>query len=578
MFSNKQNINILTSLLKAHGIEDAVVCPGSRNAPIVYNLQECKQIKCHPVTDERSAGFYALGIAQATQSPVVVCVTSGSALLNLAPAVAEASYQHVPLIVVSADRPQQWIDQLDGQTLPQPDALLPFVRKAVTLPEPHDDETQWYCNRLVNEALFQMTAHSNAPVHINVPISEPLFGFDTPELPEERVLQALRQPITLGANDDFLDEISKSQRPLVVIGHTAEDYINEFAMGSLTKVLTVFSESLSNGKGAVQHFDEVIRCSAYAEDNMPHIIIYVGGTLVSKPAREFLRRSKAKTYLLTTDASHIPDPTMHLAGVMECADEFGLNSALTDIAEVCHENTNKERKRFNAFWRNEFANAQRHIDSFTPPYSQMAAVKYLEGRIDKGNEDFHVHYANSTAIRLANIYAKHYVWCNRGVNGIEGSLSTAAGFSLGVEEKVICVIGDLSFFYDQNALWNINIKGNLRILLLNNLEGGIFRQLEGIPESPATKVYIAGHHATMAYGICQQHHIEYHLAENIEEMRDGIEHLLTTESEEPIVLEVRTNAEEDAAALQKYYSAFCGKVQNKKTKQQKNGNKRMEKD
>ena len=134
MFSNKENINILTSLLLEYGVSDAVVCPGSRNAPIVHNLSQCQSIKCHPVTDERSAGFYALGIAQATQRPTVVCVTSGTALLNLAPAVAEAYYQHVPLVVVSADRPVQWIDQLDGQTLPQPDALGRFVRKAVSLP------------------------------------------------------------------------------------------------------------------------------------------------------------------------------------------------------------------------------------------------------------------------------------------------------------------------------------------------------------------------------------------------------------------------------------------------------------
>ena len=137
MFSNKDNINILTSLLIEYGVSDAVVCPGSRNAPIVHNLSQCQSIRCHPITDERSAGFYALGIAQATQRPTVVCVTSGTALLNLAPAVAEAYYQHVPLVVVSADRPSQWINQLDGQTLPQPDALGRFVRKAVSLPEPH---------------------------------------------------------------------------------------------------------------------------------------------------------------------------------------------------------------------------------------------------------------------------------------------------------------------------------------------------------------------------------------------------------------------------------------------------------
>ena len=161
MYSSKENVNILTALLVAHGIRHAVVCPGSRNSAIVHNLNECPDITCYPVTDERSAGFYALGMTQALQLPVVVCVTSGTALLNLAPAVAEAYYQHRPLVVVSADRPAAWIDQLDGQTLPQPDALGRFVGKAVSLPEPHDADSRWYCNRLVNEALV---ACRRAPV------------------------------------------------------------------------------------------------------------------------------------------------------------------------------------------------------------------------------------------------------------------------------------------------------------------------------------------------------------------------------------------------------------------------------
>ena len=172
MYSDKDHVNILTALLVAHGIRHAVVCPGSRNAPIVHNLTTCPDIACYPVTDERSAGFYALGMSQALKQPVVVCVTSGTALLNLAPAVAEAWYQHRPLVVISADRPSQWIDQLDGQTLPQPDALGRFVKRAVSLPEPRNDEERWYCNRLVNEALIVR----DAPVHINVPITERLYS------------------------------------------------------------------------------------------------------------------------------------------------------------------------------------------------------------------------------------------------------------------------------------------------------------------------------------------------------------------------------------------------------------------
>ena len=170
MYSNKENVNILTSLLVAHGVRHAVVCPGSRDAAIVHNLNECEDITCYPVTDERSAGFQALGLSMAEgYQPVVVCVTSGSALLNLYPAVAEAYYQQIPLIVISADRPAQWINQLDGQTLPQPDALGQMVRKSVSLPEvfagAQQEEMHWYCNRLVNEALLKSMGRVKGPVY-----------------------------------------------------------------------------------------------------------------------------------------------------------------------------------------------------------------------------------------------------------------------------------------------------------------------------------------------------------------------------------------------------------------------------
>ena len=219
MYCNKTNVNILTSLLVAHGVRRAVVCPGSRNAAIVHNLNENPDIECFPVTDERSAGFFAIGIAQATGAAVAVCVTSGSALLNLAPAVAEAHYQHVPLIVVSADRPQQWIDQLDGQTLPQPGALGCFVRKTVQLPEPANADERWYCNRLVNEALIEA---QQGPVHINVPITEPLFCFDVPQLPAERVIRRYFPSADVRLPDDFLTDLRHSHRPLIIVGQCSK--------------------------------------------------------------------------------------------------------------------------------------------------------------------------------------------------------------------------------------------------------------------------------------------------------------------------------------------------------------------
>ena len=560
MYSNKENVNILTSLLLEYGVSDAVVCPGSRNAPIVHNLSVCEAIRCRPVTDERSAAFYALGLAIATRRPTVVCVTSGSALLNVMPAVAEAAYQHVPLVVISADRPQQWIDQLDGQTIPQSDALGRFVRKAVQLPEPHNDEERWLCRRLVNEAMHLATCRQGAPVHINVPISEPLFEFDTEQLPQLSRFNYIKRAVIKDASMDMPDAFHEAKRPMIVIGQLAHGTVSHETIRLLSEKYVVMSEPLSNPSYMTIHFDEAIRYivsdnSSINDDEddkaayYPDYVIYVGDTLVSKPARRFLRNAKAPSCLITPDAADIHDPLMTLTDIVEC-DTDSINALL---ASLCDAPDTDERCRFHDRWQSFLDACAAHADAYAPEYSQMATVKYFEEQLADLDIDICVHYANSSAVRLACIYAQHYVWCNRGVNGIEGSLSTAAGFSLATHDMTVCVIGDLSFFYDQNALWNSNLRGNLRIILLNNRGGGIFRQLPGLSDSPAADDLVMASHENTAQGICTQNDIGYLSAKNMDEMQIGIVTLLTRESERPMLLEVFTDSNDDVKALEKYF-------------------------
>ena len=493
MYSNNENVNILTALLVAHGIHHAVVCPGSRNAAIVHNLNECPDIACYPVTDERSAGFYALGMTQALNEPVAVCVTSGTALLNLAPAVAEAYYQHRPLVVISADRPQQWIDQLDGQTLPQTDALGRFVRRAVSLPEPHNAETRWYCNRLVNEALIE----KHAPIHINVPITEPLFQFSTPQLPVERKIDFLPADATNITLTHICRMFLQAKRPMLIAGQPMNPLMDE---------------------AVVQIGDD--------ESYVPDFVLYTGGSIVSKRLKHFLR--KAKESWVVNREGEVTDTFMNLTNVIQADPEVVADLIRFNLEEMPHPFVQK--------WEALLAEIRQKVEEEEPAYSQAAAVKYFE----KQRGENIVHYANSMAIRLANIYSKTPVYCNRGVNGIEGSLSTAAGFSVVADEMVFCVIGDLSFFYDQNALWNQNLRGNFRILLLNNGKGGIFDMLPGLEQSPARDKYVSAEHPAKAEGICQQNNVGYRRAENMEQMRQGIDWLLTTESEHPMLLEVLT--------------------------------------
>ena len=529
MYSSKENVNILTALLVAHGVKHAVCCPGSRNSPIVHNLNECPDIACYPVTDERSAGFYALGMSQCLKQPVVVCVTSGTALLNLAPAVAEAYYQHIPLIVISADRPQAWIDQLDGQTLPQSDALGRFVSKAVSLPEPHDAETRWYCNRLVNEALLE----KHAPVHINVPISEPLFDYNVAELPVERKIELLPADITNQTLSHVCRMFMQSERPLLIAG-----------------------QPMNPG------YDEAVCLIGDDESYVPDLVLYIGGSIVSKRLKRFLR--KAKETWVVNATGEVTDTFMNLTRVIQ-GDAAVVEDQIRFLLE-------QQPHPFIQKWETLLSKVRAHAAAYQPPYSQMAAVKCFEAQLmfnvqwsmvnvqcSMVNGQWsmaNVHYANSTAIRLANIFAQHSVYCNRGVNGIEGSLSTAAGFSVVSEETVFCVIGDLSFFYDQNALWNQNLQGNFRILLLNNGKGGIFNLLRGLEQSPARDKYVAAEHHTSAEGICQQNDIVYLKAENMEQLKQGVSTLLNINSSRPVLLEVFTDPAEDERVYKDYYKTL----------------------
>ena len=513
MYSNKESVNILTSLLVAHGVRHAVCCPGSRNAPIVHNLTECPDIMCYPITDERSAGFYALGMSQCLQEPVAVCVTSGTALLNLVPAVAEAYYQHACLVVISADRPLAWIDQQDGQTLPQSDALGRFVRKAVSLPEPHDDESRWYCNRLINEALLE----KHAPVHINVPISEPFFDFCVATLPEERKIELLPADISNQTLSHVCRMFVQSKRPLLIAG-----------------------QPMNPG------YDEAVCLIGDDESYVPDLVLYIGGSIVSKRLKRFLR--KAKETWIVNATGEVTDTFMNLTRVIQ-GDAAVVEDQIRFLLE-------QQSHPFVQKWETLLAKVRAHAAAYQPVYSEMATVKCFESQITIHSSLSTIHYANSTAIRLANIFAQHSVYCNRGVNGIDGSLSTAAGFSCVTDDSVFCVIGDLSFFYDQNALWNQNLRGNFRILLLNNGKGGIFNLLKGLEQSPARDQFVAAEHHTSAEGICQQNNVKYLKAANMEELQQGISTLLNMESSRPVLLEVFTDPAEDERVFKDYYKTL----------------------
>ena len=552
-YSDKENINILCAVMSGHGISHAVVCPGSRNAPIVHNLNECPQITRHSVPDERSAGFFALGMAEQLKEPVAVCVTSGTALLDLAPAVAEARHRHLPLVVISADRPMAHIGQQMGQTIDQPGALSRFTLADVNLIEPHDDLTRWHCNRMANEALI--AAKRGGPVHINVPYDEPLFNFTVPSLPQERIIRSVDIPADTNALQEALQPVQSARKPMLVIGQMPRGVVTSEILDSIKPHAAVLVEALGADGGGTP-FDELL---SLVEDNPnfePDGVIYMGGTLVSKRVKAYLRKLTDVPMIQVCEDNEIHDTFGHLAQVIRCDYRLALR-ALVKVFDEEKENP------FALRWNEALDKAKCCFEALRPDFSQMLAVKQALQSARELEEPFVLHFANSQPVRLANLFARQHVCCNRGVNGIEGTTSAAAGCAAVTEDRVLCVTGDLSFFYDQNALWNNNLRGNLRILLLNNGGGGIFSQLPGLETSPARDTMIAAHHTAHAEGCCRQHGVEYRAAHGSEDLYSGITWLVQDDSDRPRLLEVVTDMERDRRVWQQASQQLASIIEGK---------------
>lgn len=532
MYSDKINVNILTSLMVAHGVRTVVVCPGSRNAPLAHNFASCPEMYCVAATDERSAGFYALGLALASERPVAVCVTSGSAMLNLAPAVAEAYYREVPLLVISADRPLAMINQLQGQTLPQAGALGMMVKATMQLPEPHNEVERWHCNRLVNEAMIKMQLHGGGPVHINVPISEPLYNFAVEELPEERKISMAAASADEALLTAIAADFAKARKPLIVVGQMErrEWHKAAEAVEKLETRAVVLAEKLSDdSERQLPALDMLVERMANAADYQPDYIIYIGGNMVAKAMRQFLQQTKPRRSIVVNEAGEVADVMMNATDIVEAKPSEMLRALASAVS------SDKGASAWIESWQRLKAEAIEQANVATGNWQNEAIREFFHAIRGK---EMNVHVANSLSVRMALKYADRYLYVNRGVNGIEGSLSTAAGFSIMSACPVTCIIGDLSFFYDANALWNQGLCGNFRILLLNNKCGGIFSKFEQLADSPACDSYVMAKHNATAEGVCMQNNVVYRKAQTDDQIRDGISWLIDEKSPRPMLLEV----------------------------------------
>lgn len=549
MYSDKKNILQLVALLRAHEIRNVVLCPGSRNTPIIHTLANHPYFTCYSVTDERSAGFFALGLALSGGRPAAVCCTSGTALLNLHPAVAEAFYQQVPLVVISADRPASWIGQMDGQTLPQPNVFGPLVKSSVNLPEIHTSEEEWYCNRLVNEALLELNHHGKGPVHINVPISEPLFQFTAEDLPDVRVITRYQ-----GLNvydrqyDDLITRLNGYTKRMMVVGQMNLIYLFERKICKLLyKHFAWLTEHTGNQTVPgipVKNFDAIIYALPEEEQAklVPDLLITYGGHVVSKRLKQLLRKHPPKEHWHVAADGQVADTFCSLTTVIEM-DPFEF---LEKIAYLLENKPCEYPKRW------EQLSKQMAEPDFA--FSEMAAI----GKVLKSlPTDAVLHLANSSTVRYAQLFQipdSVEVCCNRGTSGIEGSLSTALGYAWASDKLNFVLIGDLSFFYDMNALWCNHLRGNLRIMLLNNGGGEIFQSLPGLKMEARTHRFVTALHQTKAEGWAQERGFDYMAVHTVEELDAALSDFMQADQQgNPKFMEVFTDKAEDVRLLKEYY-------------------------
>ena len=552
MYTDKKSILQLAALLKAHGVKRIVLCPGSRNIPLVQTFTNIPEFTCYPVTDERSAGFFAIGLALHGGAPAAVCCTSGTALLNLHPAVAEAFYQKVPLVVISADRPAAWIGQMDGQTLPQPDVFGKLVKKSVNLPEVQTDEDEWFCNRLINEALLELNHHGKGPVHINVPISEPFFKLPVDQLPEARVITRY-QGLSVYDKDykPLIERLNRYQRRMVVVGQMSLIYLfDKRYVKMLYKHFAWFAENISNQTvpgQPIRNIDPLL-CSMNNEEQekmRPELLITYGGHIISKRLKNFLRR-------------HPPIEHWHISPDGEVVDLFGSLTTVIEmdpfeflerIAPMMDNRTPEYPRGWEA--------RSKAVPDVDFPYSEMSAIGKI---ITCLPAPCSLHLANSSTVRYAQLFkvpADVEILSNRGTNGIEGSLSTALGYATVSEKLNFIIIGDLSFFYDMNALWNPNYGSNVRILLLNNSGGEIFHALPGLELHENARRFVTATHQANAKAWAEDRGFEYLSAHNDAELSAAATYCTQPEiTQKPLLLEVFTEKNPDIELLKNYYRAL----------------------
>jgi len=559
--SDKPIAQMLAAISAAKGMRHTVISSGSRNAPLVIAFHAQMELECLSIIDERSAAFFALGIAQQTNAPVGIICTSGSAALNYAPAIAEAFYQKIPLIVITADRPHEWIDQDDGQTIRQENIYSNYCKASFNLPvDTNHADDLWYAQRAISEAFNTATEPGNeGPVHINVPLREPLYNEIGKTKPDYKIIEAARIQRQLAKQEEkkLIKVWNSSNRKMIVCGlHRPNKELNRL-LAKLTKdpSVAILTETTSNMQddNFIHNMDAVMDSLEENDKDLfqPEILITFGGPVTSKKLKAYLRKYKPNQHWHISLSKSHTDTFQSLTNVLG-VDEKYLFETLSGQSHRSKSNYGEDVK---------ILSAKAHKTLLTycknAPFTDFKAIDIIWNNIPKNS---HVQLGNSSPVRYANLFKTNAemgisYYSNRGVSGIDGMTSTASGAAYGTKKMTTLITGDLGFFYDSNALWNKYLCGNVRIIIINNGGGGIFRLIDS-KDSPLLEKYFEAKHAMKAEGLIKANNIPYYSAHNKIELVKNLNKLYKDHKGKPAILEVFTPGGLNAEVLAGYYKSL----------------------
>lgn len=535
----------IIEICKAKGIEHIVISPGSRNAPLTIGFTNNSAFTCYSIADERCAAFFALGIAQQIQKPVAVVCTSGSALLNYYPAVAEAFYNQIPLVVISADRPHDKIDIGDGQTIRQENVYANHILYNANLLEDASEEN----DLKIQEALF-LANSKKGPVHINVPFEEPLYEV-VEELSIKPSLVNLVPEKKLKPNvDEFIRLWNQSSKKMILIGGNDpkaidQKYLDILGEDSSVVVMTEVTSNVHHDN-FITNIDTII--TPFIDDDFqnfrPEILVTFGGMIVSKRVKAFLRKYKPKQHW------HIDE--LRAYNTFDSLTQHFEVTPNTFFEEFLSQTKSAESNyQFNALQlRSERAvKHEEYLNSI-----EFSDLKVFEKILSKIPSNAQLQISNSSPIRYAQLFSidkNISVFCNRGTSGIDGSTSTAVGASIINNKQTILITGDISFLYDSNALWNEYIPNDFKIIVINNGGGGIFRILPGHQETNTFNKFFETSHCLTAEHLAKMYHFEYQSSSNVASLEQNLETFFTTDSKS--ILEIFTPTKSNDQVLLNYF-------------------------